>query len=116
VESGGFGIRGGISIVDVRARTLRSSIGRVNRSATWPFAKLRLNREQITISSPFGPFLITRTNLVSIAQFDGLTSDGIRFEVTDRYDAAIFWTYRMERVLDELRSHGWAVDEHDRGG
>jgi hypothetical protein len=114
MEIEGFSRRGGISIVDVRAKTWRSSVGRVNRGATWPFAKLRLNREQITISSPFGPFLITRTNLVSIAQFGGLTSDGIRFEVDDRYDAAIFWTFGLERVLNELGSYGWAVDE-ERG-
>jgi hypothetical protein len=113
VENEAFSTRGGIWIADVRAKTWGSSFGRIRKTATWPFAKLQLGREQITISSLFGPFLVTRENLVSITVFGGLTGKGVRFEVNDSRDVVVFWPFRFGRVLSDMRSQGWVVDEGD---
>ena len=67
----------------------------------------------MTISSPFGGFLVTRQNLVSITTMRWITSSGLRFEVKDSTNAAVFWTSAsgVDTIMDELWLRGWEVHE-----
>jgi hypothetical protein len=110
VDDEGFSTRGGIWIVDRRSKTVwSSSISR----ASWPSAKLRATREQVSISSLFGTFEVSHANLVSITPFDFIAAlgRGLRFEANSRHDATVFWTYRRSTIITELTSLGWRVDE-----
>jgi hypothetical protein len=59
------------------------------------------------------PFVVTHANLVSITPFDWIPAlgRGLRFEVSDQHEATVFWTYRRSKIMRELRSLGWRVDE-----
>lgn len=83
-------------------------------SATWPFAELSATREQLEISCTLlEPFVVTRVNVASITPFDAIPilGRGLRFEVGDRDEAIVFWTYRRSRIVRQLTSLGWTVDE-----
>ncbi|WP_343442036.1 hypothetical protein [Micromonospora schwarzwaldensis] len=70
-----------------------------------------MGASDIIVSSLFGDFRITRTNLVSISRFGHVPVlvNGIKF-VRDHHDeAVIFWAVRGGKVLDELRRQAWEV-------
>jgi hypothetical protein len=104
-----FSTRGGVAYVDVQ--TTWGSGFRSRKNATWPFAGLRIGDELIVISSLFGRFLVTRTNLVSISRFRRvpILADGLKFVTNDQDDALIFWTMSVNKVLSELQRRGWKV-------
>jgi hypothetical protein len=108
-----FSKLGGIWIMSSRATGWWPSFGRIRRTATWPFARLRADSSQVTISSPFGRFVVTPQNLVSITRMSGITSSGLRFEVNDSTDAAVFWTSAsgVDAIVDELRLRSWEIHE-----
>ena len=82
-----------------------------HKNATWPFARLRVDAERILITSLFGTFKVTRTNLVAITHFRGIPvlADGVRFATSDHEDAVIFWALRGKKVRDELLRRGWKI-------
>lgn len=80
------------------------------KSATWPFARLRVATNHITVSSLLGEFRVSRTNLVSISRFGRIRvfADGVKV-VRDDNEAVIFWAINTARVLGELQCRGWPV-------
>ena len=110
-----FSIRGGVWIVERRFRAVGMfGSGRPSATATWPFAKLRVARDQVTISSVLRePFEMTRVNAISITLFDQIPAlgRGLRFEVRGEADALVFWTYRRSTITGELAAVGWTVSE-----
>ncbi|MGC5020576.1 hypothetical protein [Micromonospora sp. DT47] len=105
-----FITRGGVAYVDQQLRTWGSP--RFERSATWPFARLRVTGQAIVVSSIFGEFRLTQTNLVSISRVRHIPvlADGFMFEARGHQEMVIFWALRARKVLDELRRHEWVVD------
>ena len=81
--------------------------------ASWPFGRLRVTTEQLTVTSVFfKPLVVTPANLVSITPFDYIPAlgRGLRFEASDQDEATVFWTYRRSRIMSELAQFGWTVD------
>ncbi|GAB1689697.1 hypothetical protein KRM28CT15_15000 [Krasilnikovia sp. M28-CT-15] len=115
MDGEGFSTRGGTWIFDRRLRTPWSpSSARPYARATWPSAKLRATKDELSISSVlFEPFVVTRGNLTSITAYDWLPAlgRGLRFEVSDRDEATVFWTYRRGMIMRQLVSLGWRIDE-----
>lgn len=72
-----------------------------------------MTSRQLVISSVFDSLTITPANVASIALFDFIPAlgRGLRFEVNDRQEVTVFWTYRRERILKELTGRGWSVNE-----
>lgn len=113
MDGDAFRTRGGIWIMRRRPTTWWASFKYVGRSATWPFAQLRVTNEQLVISSVFDRLTVTPTNVVAIAPFDVIPAlgRGLSFEVSDREDLTVFWVYRRLRIVKKLTAHGWSVDE-----
>jgi hypothetical protein len=107
-----FSTRGGVAYVDRQVGTWGSGF-KSHRSATWPFARLRVGTQDIVISSVFGEFRVTRTNLVSISRFGRVLvlADGFKFVAHGHHEAVIFWAVGVRKVLEELHRHGWAVED-----
>ncbi|MEU8262648.1 hypothetical protein AB0C02_18700 [Micromonospora sp. NPDC048999] len=105
-----FSTRGGVAYVDPVVRSWGQGF-KSYRSATWPFARLRVGTSHVRVSSLFGEFRVTRTNVVSISRFGRipLLADGVLFVGDDHDEAVIFWTARAGKVLDELQRRGWPV-------
>lgn len=105
-----FSTRGGVTYVDAGLRSWRPGL-KSYKSATWPFARLRVGTSHITVSSLIGEFRVTRTNLVSISRFGRIPvlADGVKFVRGDHDEAVIFWTACAGKVLDELQRRGWPV-------
>ncbi|WP_433127700.1 hypothetical protein ACQPWW_32960 [Micromonospora sp. CA-240977] len=105
-----FSTRGGIAYVDPDVRSWGSGF-KSNKNATWPFARLRVGTSYITVSSLFGEFRITRTNLVSISRFGRVPvlADGVRLARNGHNEAVIFWALRAGKVVDALQRRGWPV-------
>ncbi|SCF23088.1 hypothetical protein GA0070612_5106 [Micromonospora chokoriensis] len=108
---GGFSTRGGVAYVDPGLRSWGQG-SQPYRSATWPFARLRVGASGITVSSLFGDFRVTRTNLVSISRIGRIPvlADGVKFVRNDHDEAVIFWAFRAGTVVDELRRRAWTVE------
>lgn len=83
------------------ATTWWSGVGRVRRSATWPFARLHVGGDLIKISSIFGTTQITRKNVVSISRFRGATATGLRFAVADTAEVVVFWLLQYQKTAHE---------------
>jgi hypothetical protein len=98
-----FRARGGVRIQG-RGR-YRWARGRLN--ATRPFASLAADRNFIVISFPFGTVRISRQHVLLIEQYDGWTSQGVRFWSDDDDRDVIFWTGDPESIIDALRILGW---------
>jgi hypothetical protein len=115
MEIGEFSTRGGLWVVERRLRRIGPfDSARRTATATWPFAKLRVAREQVTISSVLRePFVVTHANVISITLFDQIPAlgRGLRFEARNDDDAVVFWTYRRSRIVGELAVVGWTVSE-----
>ncbi|WP_406042345.1 hypothetical protein OG799_01630 [Micromonospora sp. NBC_00898] len=107
-----FSTRGGVAYVDRQVGTWGSGF-KSHRRATWPFARLRVGAKEIVISSMFGEFRVTRTNLVSISRFGRVPvlASGVKFVAHGHHEAVIFWAIGVRKVLDELHRHGWSVGD-----
>ncbi|MEV6369432.1 hypothetical protein AB0L86_21335 [Micromonospora musae] len=107
-----FTTRGGIAYVDRQVETWGSGF-KSHRHATWPFARLRAGTKEIVVSSMFGEFRVTRTNLGSISRFGRVPvlASGVKFVADDHQEAVIFWAVRVRKAVEELRRHGWAVED-----
>lgn len=106
-----FRTRGGVTYVDPQVGTWGRP--QFHRRATWPFARLRVGAQDIVISSIFGEFRVTRTNLVSISRVRlvPVLADGFKFVAHGQDGAVIFWAIGVRKVSDELRRRGWAVGD-----
>ncbi|MEV4763304.1 hypothetical protein AB0J89_11780 [Micromonospora chokoriensis] len=106
-----FSTRGGVAYVDPGLRSWGQG-PKTSRSATWPFARLRVGASDITVSSLFGDFRVTRRNLVSISRIGRIPvlADGVKFVRDDHDEAVIFWAIRAGTVVDELRRRAWKVE------
>lgn len=85
---------------------------RPTMSATWPFGQLRATSERITVSARFlEGLVVTRANIVTIRRYDllPLLGRGLRFEVSDRAVAAVFWTFERRDIIKVLTDLGWTV-------
>ncbi|MFI7431789.1 hypothetical protein ACIBPB_32945 [Micromonospora sp. NPDC049836] len=105
-----FSARGGVAYVDRQVGTWGSGF-KGHRRATWPFARLRVGAKEIGVSSLFGQFRVTRTNLVSISRFGHVpvVASGVKFVARDHDEAVIFWAIDIRKVVDELHRYGWPV-------
>ncbi len=107
----GFTTRGGISVIPRDVTSVWSTFGRLTIDATWPFAKLALDRDKISVSSMIGNFHFARADLVSISVMRGFTSTGFRFEASNQERAVVFWPLRFARVRDQFPAHGWMISD-----
>ncbi|MEN3611367.1 hypothetical protein AAH979_17630 [Plantactinospora sp. ZYX-F-223] len=105
-----FSVRGGVAYIDRDVRSLGSDF-RTNRHATWPLARLRVGERELTISSLFGEFRVTRTDLVSKCRLGRVPvlASGFKIVGRDHDEAVIFWAVRASKVLAELQRRGWTV-------
>ncbi|MGW0216317.1 hypothetical protein ACWDXH_18190 [Micromonospora chokoriensis] len=105
-----FSARGGVAYVDPGLRWWGQG-SETYRSATWPLARLRVGASDITVSSLFGDFHVTRTNLVSASRIGRIPvlADGVKFVRNGHDEAVIFWAVRAGKVVDELRRRAWKV-------
>ncbi|WP_155373309.1 hypothetical protein [Catellatospora vulcania] len=103
-----FTTRGGVAYIAPR---MTWPFYMKNRHATSPLAELRVSAGEIAISSPFGKFLVTRANLVSISRFGRIPvlADGFKFETSDSHEALVFWAMGATPVRDALQRRGWEV-------
>ena len=113
MDDDAFSTRGGIWIMEGRPTTWWSSFKHPKRTATWPFAQLRVTTAQLVVASVFDTLTVTPANFVSVAPFDFIPAlgRGLRFDVSDRQQVTVFWTYRRARIVRELTDRGWNVDE-----
>lgn len=84
-------------------------------NATWPFARLVLTDQGLTLRL-FG-FVHARSGWVGVAAAQRvvggmLGSPGVRVVFTDGR-RLVFWCFNPRRVLDAFRSHGVQVKESD---
>ncbi|MCG5467961.1 hypothetical protein LADH09A_001811 [Micromonospora sp. LAH09] len=107
-----FSTRGGVAYVDSGVRSWGLGY-RSNKNATWPLARLRVGTSDLTVTSLFGEFRVTRANLVSISRFGRVPvlADGVRFVRNGHDGAVIFWALRAGTVVDELQRRGWPVTD-----
>jgi hypothetical protein len=110
-DFGEFTIFGGAWLVRAGGVSWWSVLWRGLVGASSPFARLTVDRDQITITSVFGTFLVTRENLVLITPIYGLRSIGVQFTVNDDINAVVFWSSDIDTVMDHLWLRGWEVTE-----
>lgn len=103
-----FSTRGGVAYVGLRDRwpwyTKR-------RSASWPFAELRVADDKIVISSMFGKYAVTRDDVASISRFGRIPAlyDGFKFVIRGDYEAVVFWALWGPPVRAAFVRHGWEI-------
>src|SRR5438876_9610930 len=85
-------------------------------TATWPFAKLTVTREAISLRLLWKLYVFRTADIVQIRGLSFLFQRGIRIVHTVReYPRfVLFWTFSYWRLTEELRERGFSVWERGR--
>jgi hypothetical protein len=86
-------------------------IGKI--SSSWPFGKLTIQDEGITVSIGIQKVRLKRENIKSILFKNGLINSKFVFvhdDNTIKQDIE-YWTFSSAAVADDLRAQGYAVTE-----
>jgi len=87
-----------------------SGIGGFN--ATWPFAKLKIDDDHVTVSCFTKRWTFPKANIRKLSHHKGMISRGLRIEhdVADVNPFFVFWTLgSFPTVRAELERHGYPV-------
>jgi hypothetical protein len=87
-----------------------SFYGSIN--ATWPFAKLRIEKDSLDISSPIGNPKFPRAQITKLSKYSGFFSKGLRIEHTaNQPPFIVFWTFDFHAVKRCLEENGYRFSE-----
>src|SRR5689334_12167436 len=85
--------------------------GLIAMNATWPLAKLAVDSSSLELYCLFSRWSFPKQSVVAVHRYSGVCSKGVRIEHTikDHNPFIVFWTFRRERLIDELVRHGYPV-------
>jgi len=81
-------------------------------NATWPFAKLRIEKEFLAISSLIGNPEFPRSQITKLSKYSGFFSKGLKIEhTTGQAPFVVFWTFDLPAVKRGLEENGFVFSE-----
>src|SRR3989344_5161004 len=86
----------------------------ISSNATWPFAKLKVNRENLIINSPFSELKFKRANVKFIEKYQGplwFLGKGIKINHNKLRTSKfiIFWSYNVDNLIQKLKFLGYKI-------
>src|SRR5438552_155993 len=80
-------------------------------NASWPFASLRLDDSQLTMSCLGKRWIFPKTSIRRLSKHQGLFSVGLRIEhsIENYAEFLVFWTFRYAELRRELEQRGYIV-------
>ena len=81
-------------------------------NATWPFAKLRIEKESIVISSPIGNPKFARAQITKLSKYSGFFSKGLKIDHSaNQPPFIVFWSFDLLAVKRCLEENGYEFSE-----
>jgi len=81
-------------------------------NATWPFAKLSIEKESIALFSPIGNPRFSHTQITKLSKYSGFFSKGLKIEHTaDQPPFIVFWTFDLPAVKRCLEENGFQFSD-----
>ena len=81
-------------------------------NASWPFAKLRIEKESIGLFSPVGNPSFPRDQITKLSKYSGFFSKGLKIEHTaNQPPFIVFWSFDLPAVKRSLEENGYKFSE-----
>jgi hypothetical protein len=81
-------------------------------NASWPFAKLCIEKEFIAISSPLGNPRFSRAQITKLSKYSGFFSKGLKIEHSaDQPPFIVFWSFDLPSIKRCLVENGFQFSE-----
>ena len=95
----------------VQTGGVRIGEGLIAFNATWPFAKLGVGDEKLTLTCFWKQWVFPKGSIRRLSEHDGLFSSGLRIEHDIACYSAflVFWSMGFSKLKSELEKGGYVV-------